>query len=181
MAKVDPFVIPIPRAMHADPEVRFYHEYLNKFLHDLWIRTGGGSDLINDESLRWAPLFSSESEGLTSGGSAPSYSPLSDKTDSGFITGYAFNRGSEDKEILSISADYTTTGNEIIICTNTSAITITLNPNPDDGEEVHIKRQNTGAVAVVGDIDGETSITPVLRYDSPHLVYTVDANEWSIV
>lgn len=46
MADVDPFVAPIPRKFLEDPETRPFFEYLNRFLHDLFIRTGGGDDAI---------------------------------------------------------------------------------------------------------------------------------------
>lgn len=53
MAKVDPFTAPIPAKFLNDPELRPFFEYLNRFLHDLFIRTGGGDDAIEDieESL----------------------------------------------------------------------------------------------------------------------------------
>ena len=87
----------------------------------------------------------------------------------------------EEVEVISASANFTTTGSQIIICTNPAAIIITLNATPDDGEQLHIKRQNTGAVTVSGNIDGSVTLAIGLRYSSPHLVYTVDAGEWSIV
>lgn len=46
MAKVDPFVIQWPEKWMQDNEIRPVIEYLNRFLHDLFIRTGGGDDLI---------------------------------------------------------------------------------------------------------------------------------------
>ena len=46
MAKVDPFVIQWPQKWMADDEIRPVIEYLNRFLHDLFVRTGGGDDLI---------------------------------------------------------------------------------------------------------------------------------------
>lgn len=46
MANVDPFVAPIPRKFLNDPELRPFFEYLNRFLHDLFIRSGGGDDEI---------------------------------------------------------------------------------------------------------------------------------------
>tara|TARA_R110000851_G_scaffold228174_3_gene380956 strand:- start:898 stop:1188 length:291 start_codon:yes stop_codon:yes gene_type:complete len=45
--KVDPFVMPIPRSLLNDPESRAYFEYLNRWAHDIWIRTGGGTDTIS--------------------------------------------------------------------------------------------------------------------------------------
>lgn len=86
----------------------------------------------------------------------------------------------DEVEVISTSADFTTTGSQIIICTNTASIDITLNANPNDGEQVHIKRQK-GGVTVIGNIDGDTRKSIILRYDSPHLIYTIAANEWSII
>jgi len=48
LANVDPFVIPIPNKVLFDQELRPYFEYLHRFLHDLWERTGAGDDLIAD-------------------------------------------------------------------------------------------------------------------------------------
>lgn len=48
MASVDPFVIQWPKKWLDDPEIRPVIEYLNRFLHDLFIRTGGGDDLIEE-------------------------------------------------------------------------------------------------------------------------------------
>ena len=87
----------------------------------------------------------------------------------------------KDLSAISVSGNFTTTGDQIIICTNTSSITITLNATPKDKEEVHIIRQNTGAVTVSGAINGDTSLTIGNRYSSPHLVFTLAANEWSII
>jgi hypothetical protein len=55
--KVDPFVIPIPPSLNKDPETRKYFEYLNRWAHDMWIRSGGGTDavsVIGSESNRKA-------------------------------------------------------------------------------------------------------------------------------
>lgn len=48
MASVDPFVIPIPQQWLADPELAATAQYLWRFLHDLWQRTGGGTDIIQN-------------------------------------------------------------------------------------------------------------------------------------
>ena len=48
MAKVDPFVAPIPRKFLNDPELRPFFEYLNRHLHDMFIRSGGGDDAIEN-------------------------------------------------------------------------------------------------------------------------------------
>lgn len=48
MASVDPFVIPIPQQWLQDPELAATAQYLWRFLHDLWQRTGGGVDLVQN-------------------------------------------------------------------------------------------------------------------------------------
>lgn len=48
LAKVDPFVIQWPAKWMSDDEIRPVIEYLNRYLHDMFIRSGGGEDLIND-------------------------------------------------------------------------------------------------------------------------------------
>jgi len=83
-------------------------------------------------------------------------------------------------KIIEITADYTTSSNEIIICNNISAITITLNPTPKNGETLHIKRRDS-LITVNGPIDGDTTKNITLKYDAPKLVYTADAGEWSIL
>ena len=89
----------------------------------------------------------------------------------------------EEFEVLTVTASFTTTGNQIIICNNTSAITITLNATPGDGERVYIKRANTGTVSVASsdNIDGSASIAIISRYDCPLVVYTIGVDEWSVI
>lgn len=48
MANVDPFVIQWPSKWEQDPEIGPVVLYLNRFLHDLRERTGGGVDLIEN-------------------------------------------------------------------------------------------------------------------------------------
>ena len=46
MAKVDPFVVRWPNVWIQDPQIRPVVQYLDRFLHDLWIRSGGGTDTV---------------------------------------------------------------------------------------------------------------------------------------
>jgi len=84
------------------------------------------------------------------------------------------------------TADYTLSGNighERVICANTTAITITLNPKPKDLEEFTIKRAGTGAVTIDGNgntMDGKSTVALKL-YDGPNGIYTDAAAEWSWV
>lgn len=69
-----------------------------------------------------------------------------------------------------------TLGFQIIICKNTSAIDITLDPDALLDDEVHIKRRG-GVVNVIGTIDGFTNKRINVKYYSMHLVY--DGEEWN--
>jgi hypothetical protein len=84
--------------------------------------------------------------------------------------------------VVSVSADYTSVGNEIIICTNSNTITITLNANPNNKDQILIKRTN-GPVIVTSTkgIDGITKKGILNKFDSPHMVFTVEADEYSII
>ncbi len=164
--EVDPRLGQIPEALQKDPIVRRYFEDLERFWHDMWVKVGAGSDPISDSEE-----FSIEDTSTNAETLEEFEVDLSLLIPPQVI----------GKEVISTSSDFTTTGEQIIICTNTAAITITLNANPGDGEQVHIKRQNTGRVDVAGEIDGDTIKSITLRYDSPHLIFTVDAGEWSVI
>ena len=48
MARVDPFVIQWPQKWVDDPEIQPVIDYLNRFLHDMFIRSGGATDLAGE-------------------------------------------------------------------------------------------------------------------------------------
>lgn len=81
------------------------------------------------------------------------------------------------------NANYTSIGEEIIICNNVADITITLNANPDNFEEINIKR-TSGVVNINGNgklIDGKTDLKLILQYINLHLVYSVETDSWFII
>jgi hypothetical protein len=89
-------------------------------------------------------------------------------------------RGQVDpiQEALEVNGDITSAGFQTFICTNTTAITITLNTRPSDGETVHVKvRDAQGTIS--GAIDGTTSLVLATQYDSATLVYL--SGEWSVI
>ena len=83
--------------------------------------------------------------------------------------------------VVVVTASYTSTGNEIIVCNNTVAIDITLNVAPEDRESVHVVRQNTGPVNVLGPALGGTSLTIGNRYSSPHFTYITELSSWVVI
>lgn len=67
MAKVDPFLHRIPPALTQDKQTRDFFEYFVRWAHDIWQRTGGGSDAISDagvrESYPWQIDYSEHEKG----------------------------------------------------------------------------------------------------------------------
>lgn len=78
-----------------------------------------------------------------------------------------------------ISSDYTSTGNQVLIVTTNS--TITLNPYPKHLEKVTIKHAAPNRVDVSGSIDGGSSYAMLAKYESLTFIYSADQSEWYII
>lgn len=155
MANVDPFVIQWPRAWTDDPEIGPVVHYLNRFLHDLFIRSGGGDDLIEEAEKLLVGVDSRVSKNTA-------------------IIDYLSNR----EKIVVTTAGLTAYRFDTIICNNTSSINITLDPNAKKGDVINVKRQNA-EVIVLGDIDGDTDMVINVQYYSAKLVF--NGTDWSRV
>lgn len=169
MGSVDPRLNQIPKELLQDFEVRNYFEQLERFLHDLWVRTGGGTDAIADADVQ--ELYSWRTPG---------------EEQSQFIAAYANKGASKEFEVIEIPAlqsTYTTRGNEIVICNNTVALTVILNPAPDHKERAIIVRNQTGNVSVTSSksINGETTKKILRRYTSIDHIFTTEADSWSVI
>ena len=60
-----------------------------------------------------------------------------------------------------VSADYSTAGDQILLCSNSDRVTVTLSDTPDDFEFVKVKRTN-GEIVIDGNgkqIDGADTVT----------------------
>lgn len=189
MAKVDPFLHPIPRELLKNPETRAFFEYLVRFLHDIWKRTGGGNDLIDQGDF--GDINSSAGYQSTTNQSSEVVNFMREQEPSEItrhiqeqeapeLTGAPILEPVRFNNLATGGTALTTTGPEVVLCFNTAAATVTLNANPQDGESVKISRRD-GSVAVNGDINGTTSITILSKYDTMQLVYSVEAGEWAIV
>ena len=55
MANVDPYQNPIPSGL--DPEIDRYLRNLDRFLKDMWTRTGGGDDLVERSDVKLASVL----------------------------------------------------------------------------------------------------------------------------
>jgi hypothetical protein len=88
----------------------------------------------------------------------------------------------QELKVVTITANYTSNGNEIIICNNTSKITVTMTASPPNGSRTYIKRANAIVdVTATKGIDGKTTKKIINKYDSPLLVYTSQIDEYSVI
>ena len=146
--------VKMPDEFFSDPEKRYYFEQIRTILFQLWNRTGGGEDAVDESE-----------QALTSTGSRVARNAAKIN---------ALEKAGFDVEI--ITADFTTSRNLIVICNNTSKITVTLDPNAIEEDQVHIKRKS-GVVDVSGLVDGKPLTTINIKNYSMHLAF--DGIEWS--
>lgn len=169
---VDPYVIALPDQI-VDPSTgRPTNDFLqwliydNRFKHDLWQETTDATGSI---------------EGVTAAQYDAAYAVAAiEKLSAEIYENFIAAMQQSITPIYSVTSNYTTAGSAILICNNTSAITVTLNSAPGDGEKVTVKRRDA-LVTVSGMIDGMSQLIIGGQYESPTLVYTVDAGEWSII
>lgn len=155
MARVNPPpMLRVPKAFLADREVRAFIEQQNVIIFQLWSRTGGNTDIVNENQ-----------QGIT--GSSSRVSRNAARINSIEL---------KEFEIVVATASLTAEEFQIILCKNTLPITVTLDPQAIEHDEVHIKRRGE-SIEVIGSIDGFTNKTiNVLNY-SMHLIF--DGTDWS--
>ena len=144
----------IPRQWQSRPEIVGYYKSFDRMMLQLWERTGGPEDLV-DNTI----------QAITSSSSRISRNAAKIN---------ALEKVAFDVEM--ITEDFTTNRNQIIICQNTSLIEVTLDPQAVVEDTVHIQRTDK-AVNVVGTIDGFTNKMINVQYFSLHLVF--NGTDWS--
>ena len=177
MANVDPFVIRWPKKWESDPELRDVLRYLNRFLHDLWIRTGGGPDLIE--------------------GSIEGIEDLQDQINAIIVRLDANEAAIADLQARVIdlegltvvtAVDYTidgtVTGHQTIVCT--AELTVSLDPAPSDRDTATIKvGQKNTKVIIDGNgklIEEDSTMTlrrrQTKRQIGMDLEYSAELDKW---
>lgn len=144
----------IPSEFLKNGETREYLRQLNTIIFQLYRRTGGVNDAIEDSQ-----------QSITSSSSRTS-------RNSAKINSLEL----KEFEIINTTVGVTTEEFQIIICKNTLPIDVTLNTQAVEHDEVHIKRRG-GSINVIGSIDGFTNKTINVKNYSMHLVF--DGTDWS--
>lgn len=157
MAEVNPPPqMKLPKEFQEKPEIREYYRHFDRMILQLWQRTGGGEDFINDTG-----------DSLTSTSSRVSRNAAR-------INSLEL----KEFEIVQVTADVETEENQILICKNVLPIEVTLDLNAVAEDEVHIKRRGA-EILVLGLIDGDLDLIINVLNFSLHLVF--DGTDWSSI
>jgi len=135
--------------------INFFEE-LSRYNLQMFTRTGGATDLIDDTEQALTSTHSRVSR------NAAKINALE----------------KVDFDIAIIDSDFTTSRNQIIICQNTVSINVTLDPQAVAEDTVHIKRTNA-VVNIIGLVDGKTNLTINVNLFSAHLVF--NGTDWSMI
>ena len=195
--RVDPFLIPIPKKILEDKESRVYFEYLNRFLHDLWTRTGGGNDAVAESQIGelYEPgIETSNANELIEELEVDSelFSKLDNdnlerieelEVDIEMFASQAMDSSKSEADIVVVTSDYTTTGNQVVVVNSINPVLITANPSPDTGEFFHVIRYGTGAVSVTSTklINGQQVKIILRRYTAPKHLFIAELNTWNTI
>ena len=193
--RVDPFLLPLPKQLLLDKETRVFFEYQNRFLHDLWYRTGGGTDLIAESQIGelYEPgIQTSDADELIEGLDVDSElfsKPDSDSSerieelelDAEMFAAHTLDN--TELEVVVVTADYTTTGNQVVVVNSTTPVVITANESPGYTEFFHVIRYGTGAVNVQSTnlINGQANKSIIRRYTAPKHLFIAELNTWNTI
>lgn len=174
--RVDPFLIPIPRKILEDRESRVYFEYLNRFLHDLWARTGGGNDDVAESQI--GELYE---PGIQVSNADELIEDL--EIDAEMFYRQDFDLDGIKLDVIIVTADYTTTGNQAVVVNSSSPVVITANLNPEESEFFHVIRYGAGAVTVQASnlINGQSSKRIIRQYTAPKHLYISQLDTWNTI
>jgi hypothetical protein len=146
----------IPKSLARDEQAFQYFREIQTILFQLWTRTGGPDDSVEstaNENIDTDALFG-----------------LVGRVDE-----------LESRDVFTVTTTHETSGNEIVICTDSA--TVSLNPAPNDQEIVTINRQ-AGIVQINGNgklVNGSTLVRMIRKYMSFDIIYTAESDAWAII
>lgn len=130
--KVDPFVIQWPQKWITDSDIAPVLKYLNRFLHDLWIRSGGGADFVGDIFIDLDTINSR-------------LDSIEGRLDL-IEASLTYLEGLTIVTAVDLTIDNSVTGHQTVVCT--AAVTIKLDATPTDRDTAIIKvgQKNTEVI-----------------------------------
>ena len=178
VTQVDPFIIPIPRSLLSNPETRHYFEYLNRFLHDLWLRTGGGDDSIAssdvEETYPWSFSEAPESN-------VQSLFQIQPEQPSNVQNLFQNNIDTSLGKLnaITVSTAYTAQANDFINAKG--GATITFPRYPDDSEIIVIRNGDGTQIRLDGNgksLNGQSTGILNRQGTAIEFYYFIDSDEW---
>lgn len=144
----------LPKKILNDIELYPFFRELQQIIFQLWLRTGGNNDAIENGEQNQTATSSRVSR------NAAKINALE----------------LDDFVVVVTTVNETSNLNNIFICKNPNPIEITLDPEAIEGDEVHIKRRNA-KVTVIGNVDGKDNPVINIKNYSMHCVF--DGADWS--
>lgn len=144
----------LPDSLQRNPDLKRAFDDRDYILFQLWERTGGGLDLVNN-----------------------AISGLNEFDDLFLLEQQRQIR----ENVITTNTDYTTAGNDVIICT--ASVTVTLNDEPDNKETVAV-RMLGGVIVINGNgrtINGSATAKIRTKYTSWQIMYIIETDEWIII
>lgn len=144
----------LPDEFKNNPKVRKFFERLLFIAFQLFERTGAGRDFISEiqtEKVDFGDIVKPDTSDLI------------------------------DDDVVVITSDYTTIGNQTIICDD--SVTVTLNAEPNDRELAKIHTRN-GRVDILGNgkkINDEDDAIIRRDFTTWNILYIVELDGWVII
>ena len=185
MARVNPpRQLKLPDSINSNVDLKKAFDDLNFIVFQLWKRTGGGKDFIQDEMLqKLYPSTTTQDLNNLNIDLKSIYTAQNIDKNPEFNLVVNESASNADKTTLVTDVDLTTTESMVVLCNSTTDISVTLNPEPDENEIVTIKRVDTGTVNILTNktIDGISSQKLTAIYDSLTVKFIGELNEWIII
>ena len=163
MTVVDPRLEHIPSRFLEKPDSRVYFEGLERFLHDLWVRTGGGNDAIENadiaEKYPW-PISESFSEAREF--TFPVLLP-------------------EIKEFRAVTVTQNYTANDHDFINAKQNALITFPQYPEENSVIIVRNGDNSSIKLSGNgknINGSSTGALSRQGTSIEFYYFIDSDEW---
>ena len=162
--KVDPFVYPLPKDLTKDKETRIFFEYLVRWAHDMWVRSGGGDDAVSEATIQEVYPW-------------PTGQTFEDVNQ--FVYPQSALNVSEEWRAVTVISAHTASHKEFINASNGATITFPL--YPEENAVFTVRNGDGSSIKLAGNgrsINGSTTGTLSRQETAIEFYYFIDTNEW---
>lgn len=210
--------IRIPRELQGSAEVRNFFESINTVLRQLWVRSGGEVDSLEEllktvQSILRSLLYSRDTQPeqpdplqslfvesdndslptafITDDNTSLPSAVIKEEQTSSFTINSLDERDvlpqitlpEEEADIVVTAGTITATGEQVIVCENTDILNVRVNPYPNEGERLIIKRRgaNVYITSDTNNIDGKFNLSMIDETNTDTLTLLYANNNWSTI